>query len=191
MTSYEPNPELVGPLYGKDPWPLRFHTHGFGAACFNTLACSIIYSRRQFGTRKLGHDGKYHDGQSGQPPFEQWRERWTGHHSVSPVDGKTFSTPLEIEWTSLDGRDHDLSLSFDDVFRDRIILHRVTREEVKEAWLNAKSTNPVRPDILVEVNDRTVNVFMRALVATEAEQIPGNSRSHFRDDLVLAWTQTY
>jgi hypothetical protein len=32
---------------------------------------------------------------------------------------------------------------------------------------------------------------MRAIVATEAAQITGNSHSHFRDDIILAWTRTY
>lgn len=191
MTSYKPHPALAGPLYGKDPWPLRFHSHGFGAVCFNTLACSIIYNHYQFGTRKPGYDGEYYDVASGQPPFEHWRDRWTGRHSISPVDGKTFSTLAEIEWTSMDGCRHAITINFDEMFKDRLILHSVRRDEVKEAWLEAKSINPVRPDILVEVNDRIVNVFMRALVATEVEQIPGNSHSHFRDDLILAWTHTY
>lgn len=32
MTSYTPPPDLAGPLYGKNPWPLRFHTHSRNAA---------------------------------------------------------------------------------------------------------------------------------------------------------------
>lgn len=191
MTSYKPYPELAGPLYGKDPWPLRFHTHGFDAACFNTLACSIIYSRRQFGTRKLGYDGTIFDVPSGQPPSEHWRDRWTGHQSVAPAGGRTFSSVVELEWISMDSREHTDVLDFEEIFKDRLVLHRIGRSEVKEAWLDAKSIHPVKPDLLVEVNDHTVNVFMRAIVATEAEQIAGNSRSHFRDDIILAWTHTY
>jgi len=57
--------------------------------------------------------------------------------------------------------------------------------------LGAKSVDPVSPDILVEVNDNVVNVYMRALVATEAEQMPGNSRNHFRDDIIPVWTRNY
>ena len=191
MTSYTPNPDLAGPLYGKDPWPLRFHTHTFGAACFNTLACSLIYRRRQFGTRKMGYDGMYYDAPSGQPPFERWRDGWVGHHGVPTVDGRTFSTFVEIEWTSIDGREHVTSIDFEKMFKDRIILHTVSRSEVKEAWLDAKSIHPVSPHILVEVNDCTVNVFMRATVVTEAAQVPGNDRSHMRNEPILAWSHTY
>ena len=191
MTSYKPDPLLAGPLYGQDPWPLRFHTHSFDAACFNTLACSIIYDSRQFGTRKVTYNGDYVDKPSGIPPFETWRDKWTGHHVVVPHDGRTFRSDVEIEWSSLDGRQHVLTLSLDQLFEDRLVLHNVSRNEVKDGWLKSASLEPVSPDILVEVNDNVVSVYMRALVATEASQTPGNPRSHFRDDLILAWTHSY
>ncbi|MDQ0011555.1 hypothetical protein J2T07_003769 [Luteibacter jiangsuensis] len=189
--SHTTDRELAGPLYGKDPWPLRFHTHSFGAVCFNTRACSIIYCRRQFGTREVGYDGMYYDKPSGPAPLGPWRDRWIAHHAASLVEGRTFSTPLDIEWTSLDGRDYAMSLDLGEVFKDRIVLHEVTRNEVNEAWLSATSIDPVSPHILAEVNDRTISLYMRAMVATEIEQIPGNDRSHFRDDLILAWSRTY
>lgn len=191
MTSYKPNPELAGPLYGKDPWPLRFHTHGFGAVCFNTLACSIIYHGHEFGTRKLDAYAEVQDGPSGPPPTGDWRDEWTGSHSFVAVGGRTFSGPLEIHWTSMDGAEHAALIDFDEIFRERLVLHIVRRDEVKEAWLDAAAISPVSPDILVEVNDRVVSVFMRAMVATETEQVPGNSYSHFRNDLIRASTVTY
>lgn len=191
MTSYKPNPELAGPLYGKDPWPLRFHTHGFGAVCFNTLACSIIYHGHEFGTRKLDSYGELHDGPSGLPPTDDWRDEWTGSHSFVATEGRTFSGPLEIHWTSMDGAEHAALIDFDEMFSERLVLHVVHRDEVKEAWLDASSIDPVIPEILVEVNDRVVSVFMRAIVATKAEQVPGNSYSHFRNDLIRASTGIY
>lgn len=188
--SYKPLPERAGPLYGKESWPLRFHSHGFDAACFNTLACSIVYNGHQFGTRKTTYDGHPLDGPSG-APFEGWRDRWTGNHSIPAHDGKTFHEPVSLEWTSMDGEAHLKSVDLDEIFKERLVLHRVKRDELKEPWLEVKSLEPVSPDILVEVNDRTVSVLMRALVATEAEQIPGDSHSHFRDDLMLIWNRSY
>lgn len=188
MPSHTPDPSLAGPLYGRDPWPLRFHSHSFDAICFNTLACSIVYDRRQFGTQKLDQRGEPYDDISGEPPFGAWRQRWTGHHSVTPANGRTFPSDVEIKWKSLSGNWHAATLDLDKIFRRRLVLHDVAREDVKEAWLDAKSVHPVSPGILVEVNDRTINVFMRALVVTEVEQEPGNANSHFRDDLMLAWT---
>jgi hypothetical protein len=191
MISFRPLPELAGPLYGMDPWPLRFHTHGFNAACHNTLACSIIYNRYQFGTRRRGYDGELHDRPSGPPPYANWKDEWGGGHVIALSEGETFPGPVEIEWTSLNCVHHVTSIDLDEIFKDRLILHRVARHEVKEPWLDAKSVHPVHPSIMVEVDDCTINVFMRATVATEAQQIPGNCRSHFRHDLILAWTQTY
>jgi hypothetical protein len=82
-------------------------------------------------------------------------------------------------------------LDLDKLFADRILLHTVARHEIKEDWLDSKSIDPVRPDILLELNDHVVNIFMRALVATEVEQALGNTRCRLRDDLILAWTHTY
>lgn len=191
MTGYIPDPALAGPLYGADPWPLRFHAHTFDAACFNTLACSIVYNGRQCGTRKYGYDGEPYDAPSGPPPFANYRDKWHANNGIVPDSGETFPGPVELEWTSLDGVGHTVLLDFDSLFKDRLILHNVPRSDVRDAWLDAKSIHPVSPSILVEINDRTVNVLMRALVVTDAEQEPGNSRSHFRDDVVVAWTHTY
>src|SRR4051812_12358952 len=116
MVSYKPDPELAGPLYGKDPWPLRFHTHSFNAARFNTLASSILYNGHEFGTRKWGYDGKFYDVPSGPPPDEDWQKNWSGRHIISLVDGNTFPGPAVIEWTALDGEEIAASISFDEIF---------------------------------------------------------------------------
>lgn len=191
MTSYTPLSELAGPLYGKEPWPLRFFRHDFDAVCFNTLACSILYNGHQFGNRRYEYDGSPIDKPSGSPPFAGWRDRWNGRHGISPSNGETFPGCVEIEWLSMEGRRHVASLDLDEIFKSRLVLHSVSRDEVKEGWLGAASVEPVCPDILVEVNDCVVNIFMRALIATKSEQVLGNSHSHLRDDLVLAWTHTY
>lgn len=191
MNSWQPSRELAGPLYGKDPWPLRFHTHSFGARCFNTLACSLIYNGHQFGTQRMDYDGGSYDRPSGPPSPDDWMEYWSGHHGILTDTGETFPGPIVIEWMAMDGTHHHTDLDLDELFRDRLILHKVSRQEVKESWLATCSIEPVSPHILVEVNDHTVNVYMRARVATEAEQIPGNPNSHSRRDLMLAWSRTY
>ena len=67
--------------------------------------------------------------------------------------------------------------------KDQKVLHNVPKEDVLGDLGN--------PDILLEVNDRTINVYMRAFVPTRELQIPGNKYSRFRDDLILAWSKTY
>src|ERR1700761_4089655 len=171
MVSYEAPPGYAGPLEGKDPWPLRFYRHSFSAAHFNTLKCHIVYNDSVF-TRLTG------DAPKG-PMREDFLDDWTGNHGVTPENhhGKTFPGPVEIQWTSLDGSEHRASIDLDDIFKDRLVLHRMPRDEVQEAWLNACKTRPPAPSILLEVNDHTVNVYMRELIITKHEQIPGNPRS--------------
>lgn len=190
MLTYKPSPSLAGPLYGKEPWPLRFHTHTFDARCMNTLAASVIYDRFQFGNRKQGIFGEPVDSPSG-PPQENWKESWRGRSSILPRGGRTFPGPVAIEWASMDGETHAVSVDLDEIFQDRLILHRVKRSEVKETWLEGASIQPVSPDILLELNDRSIRVYMRALVITEDEQSPGNPHSNRRNDLMLAWERAY
>lgn len=182
--------ELAGPLYGQEPWPLRFYTHDFGFRCYNTLLCSGVYNRHQFGTRKWT-SGVAYDRPSGPPLKENWRDNWTGGHIIPPKDGRTFPGPVEIEWMSMDGEEHATSIDLDVLFKDRLVLHTVRRDEIKEGWLAGVPMEPISPDILVEVNDRTVGVFMRALLVTEATDQNGERVSRFRDDLVLARSVTF
>ena len=189
-----PDPYMAGPLLGKDPWPLRFYSHSFSALCFNTLACSLIYNRYQFGTQRRNHAGNILDHPSNPPPEEDWKtSTGGGSHAILPIDhgGKTFPGPVEVKWTSLDGGRHEASLNLDALFKDRLILHNLCKEEVIENWLAVRSVSPVVPRVFVEVIDRTISVYMRAMVATKVEQKPGNPNSHHRYDVILAWKQTY
>ncbi|QWT20172.1 hypothetical protein KPL74_20805 [Bacillus sp. NP157] len=191
MLTYKPDPALAGPLFGKDPWPLRFHTHTFSAWCFNTLACSIVYNHAEFGTRHRDYEGNIRDKPSGPIPADDWRQRWEGGHGIVPYDGNTFPTDVELKWTSLDGSDHATRLDLDEMFKERLIVHRVAREDVLETWLDVKSIKPVSPSIYVEVDDRTINVYMRAMIFLKNTDSTGQPRSRMQDELILAWTHTY
>jgi hypothetical protein len=43
----------------------------------------------------------------------------------------------------------------------------------------------------VEVDDRTINVYMRTFIPLKAPEISGNPHSDFNDELVLIFSQTY
>ena len=185
MTGWKPSPALAGPLYGKDPWPLRFHAFKFGARCWNTQACSIVYGGHEFGSREY-HYGQYLDKPSGPrpPKMDHWVGSWS-NGEYAPI------APVALEWTAMDGSKHQATVDLEKIFKDRLVLHRLSKEEIPEGWLASCSVAPVSPSLLVEINDRTVNVYMNAMVTTTAEQIPGNPNSHARHDLILAWTHTY
>ncbi|MCT8287765.1 hypothetical protein NYQ43_19280, partial [Xanthomonas translucens pv. translucens] len=75
------------------------------------------------------------------------------------------------------------------VFPGHLILHRVPKEEVFEYWAEKKRKIA---EILLEVNDRTINVYMRAWILTNRLQSPDDPNLKVsRDDLILAWTKTY
>ena len=78
----------------------------------------------------------------------------------------------------------------DAIFKDRRILHKVPREEIPDGW-RPYWYGAGGPSIYLEVNDRTINVYMQELIATKTPQIPGNPRSTGRTDVMLAWTHTY
>ena len=96
-----------------------------------------------------------------------------------------------MKWTSLDGARHEASLNLDALFKERLVLHTLRKEEITENWLAVRSVSPVVPHIFVEVINRTISIFMEAMVCTKAEQKPGNPNSHFRSDVIRAWTHTY
>lgn len=171
---------LTSPKPPSDPWPLKFRHYDFGVRCYNTLRCKVIYNHYCFTRLHL-------DTPSGAPPSDDWRDSWSAGHD----GGYEFASPAEVEWTSLDGIEHQASVDIGELFKDRLVRHNVPRDSVLESWLAAKAVNPLSVDVLMEVNDRTISVYTRALVFTEEPQVPGSPGSGSRDDLILVWTQTY
>lgn len=181
MVSWKLPRGWAGPLEGKDPWPLRFYRYNFGARHYNTQRCSIVYNNDSF-TRLTGDKPK------GPPHAPDWQDNWSGGYSPYTYDP---IWPVEVSWTSLDGSSHEAVIDLEALFKNQLILHNLRKENIPEGWLAAGRSDPVSPHILVEVNDRTINVYMRAHIATKELQKPGNQYSDFRNDLILAWTHTY
>lgn len=156
-------------------FPLKFYSHAFAVRCYNTIRCHVIYNEHDF-TRFFG------DKPSGSPPSPDYRDHWTpaGHLSI-----QNFPPPAEATWISQDGSTHEAKVDIGAIFKDQRVLYRVPDSEIPEdSWGGM-------PGIYLEVNDRTINVYMRAFIATKTEQIPGNKYSNARTDVILAWTHTY
>ena len=68
------------------------------------------------------------------------------------------------------------------------MLHEVPEDEIKEQAFKGPVPSP---SIYLEVNDRTISIYMKVLIPTRHEQIPGDENSHFRSDVVNAWSKTY
>lgn len=50
---------------------------------------------------------------------------------------------------------------------------------------------PNGPAILLEVNDRTIRIYMQAFVSTRHLQKPDNRYTNFRDDSILIRSYSY
>ena len=155
-------------------WPLKFFQHNFGAHCFDTIGCKIVYSGFVHG---VDHDDEV------SPPVSSYRASHEKLLSAGHIARRNFPAPAKVQWRSKDGVPHEAEVDIGEIFKDRVVLHNVPRDEIYGDLGD--------PDIILEVNDRTINVYMRAFVPTKTLQVPGNKYSGFRDDLILAWTKTY
>ena len=155
--------------------PLHFMWHDFGAACYNTLRCSIVYNNKEF--------VPYERDKPSGAPQPDYRDNWdTGYLLI-----RNFPPPAEVQWTSMDGTKHEAKVDMAAIFKDQLIWHEIPRSDMVDFF-----HGPVagEPGIFVEVNDCTINVYMHMLIPTKTEQIPGNKNSDFRDDWLLVWTRT-
>lgn len=157
-------------------FPLKFYKHSFDVFCYNTLRCHVIYDNRNLTPYKADERA------SGPPPSPDYRARW----GLAGFGGfRNFPPPAEVTWTSLDGAEHEAKVDIGAIFKDQRVLYRVPDSEIPDkSWGDD-------PSIHLEINDRTINVFMQAFIATKTEQIPGNKYSYGRTDVILAWTHTY
>lgn len=169
----------TNPSVAPNQFPLKCVDHGFGSYCYNTLACTVVYNNYDF-----NHLDAHTP--SGPPPSSSYRAAWwpASHGGI-----RNFPSPAEVRWTSLDGVKHAAKVDMAAIFRNERVLYRVADAEIPDGMFAQGLV--AGPSIFLEVNDRTINVYMAAMIPTKTEQIPGNKYSKARTDLMLAWTQTY
>jgi hypothetical protein len=154
--------------------PLTFVRHNFGAFCYSTYGCRVTYNG-------FTHISEPDDVL--QLPSASLGEKYPANLDASYLSVGNFPEPAQVVWKSKDGVKHSASVDIASIFRDQRVLHRVPN--------GAVDGDIGDPGIILEVNDRTINVYMKAFVPTRVPQIPGNEYSRFRDDLILAWSKTY
>ena len=172
---------ILGKLFKKtpqEPWPIRFDKFSFDACCYNTLKCRIYYDKAQLSL----HENE----PSGEPYKPDWKDTWYAGYSLGYPG---FPPPIDIRWTALDGVAREAKIDLEDIFPDRLVLHSVAREDVKPGW--EKTPYARSAHILLEVNDRTINVYMRGWIVLKERETQDDPGSDERRDLVLAWTKTY
>lgn len=171
------DPALRARLHLQPPkWPLKFKEHTFTTACYSTQICRVWYAGVWSGFRKP------------MPPSSKYGPKYLDHIRGGHVGIANFPEPAEVTWRSMDGTNHQAYIDVGAIFRDEIARHNVPREEVSDLPHGELTIDPL---ILLEVNDRTIRVYMRTYVPTRHFQIPGNAYSDSRDELILAKTYHY
>lgn len=166
---YPPPGHLPPSLNRAEDGPLRFWQHNFGAYCFSTWGCRIRYGSL------LVED---HAPTEWMEPIEaaagDMRLRMKGGHLAI----KNFAGPVVIDWHDSHHAPLHLEIDLADLFADGLIRHNVGRGDI------AEGVSIGDPDIIVEVNDRTVRVYMRAHIPLKRPRDPGNPYSNFVDENV-------
>jgi hypothetical protein len=162
-------------------WPLRFKSHWFSGYAFNTLECSVFYANfPEVGPFPGEVDKPSRSVESYGRPLDQLLSASRG-----PIIN--FPPPAQVTWKSKDGTPLSAQIDIGKIFADGLIRHNLTKEEISEGTLKSDNT----PGIILEVNDRTINVYMRATLYTKVEQRPGHKHSDYRDDLIKVFNKSY
>lgn len=154
-------------------WPLKFLRHDFSSQCFNTRDCTISYANFP------------HHWNEPQGPWQSYGDDHKNFFQSAELSIANFPSPAVLDWISKDGSAHHAIVDMAEIFRDLLIRHKVPRDEVKEG------VSIGNPTIALEVDDRTVNVYMIAHIPTKHLQIPGNKYSDFRSDMIKVYSKTY
>lgn len=165
--------------YQPVKWPLKFKRHNWGVRCYDTQYCSVWYAGMESGDEKPS------------PPSSTYGSgylnNWNGGRYVD-----NFSPPAEVTWRSRDGTEHRTEIDIGAIFKDELIRHNVSREEIPAEFASGTMDLVTTPDILLEVNDRTIRVYMRPWIPLKKQiEIAGQMRSEKYDDLILVQTTTY
>ena len=176
--STQPDGQMMTPPPETLAVPLHFKKHNFEALCFNTIGCKVLYAG-------LAQQSDGSDEKSPPPPSADYLQKTFGSVEIGIHN---FPPPAEVSWKSLDGVAHEAKVDIGALFKDELTWHKVPTSDMADFF-----SGPVAgaPNIYLEVNDRTINVYITMLVPTLTPQIPGNKYSNGRDDVFLVWTKTY
>ncbi len=157
--------------------PIPFDRHNFGVECFDTYGCKVRYADIWAASES---DDEL------RPSSASYGDRYPDLMSAGISGIRNFPLPAEVVWRDKEGNPHKATVDIAAIFRNQTVLHQVPQEQLPPIL-----TAPIFPRIVLEVNNRTVNVWMRGRVPTKELQIPGNKHSRFRDDMILACSKTY
>jgi hypothetical protein len=151
---------------------IPFYDHSFGARCFDTLRCRVLY-------------GNAYIVNSGSPsgPFTG-RDRQNLSGGWANLE---FPSVARVTWTSKDGTNHDEKIDLGEIFRSGMVRYAPDLD-VNDVHL---SVPPSAPDIILVVEDRSIHVYMKAWIWLLHPTDPTNKFSNLRTDAVIAYSQRF
>lgn len=159
-------------------WPLKFDSHKFSVFTYDTYGARVTYA----GSQRSQDPNELKRSSASYGP--EYQKNWSGTHGMI----RNFPPPAKVSWRSKDGQAHQAEVDIGEIFADEIIRHNVSRDEIADL---PDGEFQGEPSIILEINDRTIRVWMRAHISTRELQKPGNRYSDFRNDLILVRTLNY
>ena len=157
-------------------WPLKFRAHTFGVSTYSTYGCRVEYGGR------IRVDDP---GERLQSSSEALGARYPDNMTAGMGPLPNFPPAAKVTWRSKDGTALQAEVDIGEIFKDELIRHHVAREDA----LDPASSGT--PGIILEVNDRTINVYMRDMIALKESQFSDRPHSDFRNDLIKVFSRTY
>lgn len=165
-----------GPYTGTvDDWPLWFVQHQFGSHCFSVQDCTVTYAGRR--VEKMT-SGPLSSVESLGFPLEKILR---GNH----IGIVNFPPPAQVDWITMDGTRLSATVDMAEIFKDRLLVHSTPREAILE-----HGTIPP-PDIVLVVDDRTIDVYMRTTIFLKELRDSKNPHSNFRSEVVRVHSREY
>lgn len=167
-----------GQVHIETSKPIPFDRHDFTVSCFDTYGCNVRYAG-------ISVASEAEDELS--PSSASLGDKYPAIMGSNYIqDIRNFPLPAEVRWRDKSGQSHEAKVDIAAIFKDQVILHKVPQGELPEIL-----AAPIFPGIVLEVNDRTLRVWMRAHVTTKVLQEPGNKYSDFRNDMIQVYSRTY
>jgi len=140
------------------PRPLKFDKFNFSTSCFSADDMEVIYGNRHIRNSKMIN--KLFPPSKMRPAKQPNDDKRLPRVHMGPKGYfEAFEDgPITVKWRSLDNTQHSIVLDLDEIFKDRIVRHTEDPKLVD----HVNSRNPV---IVVEVNNRTINLYMDVWVS--------------------------
>ena len=151
---------------------LTFKRHNFGVACYNASDLRVVYAGIPY-----IRDGECRD----RVPYDEKRIKANTTGLIA------FSDPVDVKWKSKNGEQHQYQLDLDEIFKGKQVMHQEKMEDIR-----LEEGYSYRPGIYVEVDDRTLNVYMDVDMRVVSPIVDEHGNQHWgRRNVTLAFTKTF